>query len=132
MLTALYDGNCVICQSSCATLRALDWRRRIQFVDLHDDELWRERYPDLRFDELMGEIHVLDERGKLYSGFRAGRRLLREMPLGMPLWLLLQLPGMEGIGGRVYRFIAGQRYRINKIFGKAGPDCADESCAMPG
>ncbi len=132
MLTALYDGNCVICQSSCATLRALDWRRRIQFVDLHDDELWRERYPDLRFDELMGEIHVLDEGGKLYSGFRAGRRLLREMPLGMPLWLLLQLPGMEGIGGRVYRFIAGRRYRINKIFGKAGPDCVDESCAMPG
>ncbi|MCY3781373.1 MAG: DUF393 domain-containing protein [Chloroflexi bacterium] len=132
MLTALYDGNCVICQSSCASLRALDWRRRIEFVDLHDNERWRRRYPDLHFEELMGQIHVLDQDGRLYSGFRAGRRMLKEVPLGLPLWLLLQLPGMDWIGRRVYRFVARRRYRVNKLFGRTLPDCVDDSCAMPG
>ena len=128
MLTALYDGNCVICQSSCETMRALDWRRRIEFVNLHDGESWRGRYPELGAEQLMGEIHVVDQQGKLYSGFRASRRMLKEVPLGMPLWLLLQLPGMEGLGQRVYRFIARRRYGINKLFGKTLPDCVNECC----
>ena len=131
MLTALYDGNCVICQSTCASMRALDWRRRIEFVDLHESERWRGRYPELRVDELMGEIHVLDESGKLYSGFRASRRMIREVPLLLPFWLLLRIPGMESIGQRFYRFVASRRYRINKLFGRKLPHCVDESCAMP-
>ena len=131
MLTALYDDNCVICQSTCASMRALDWRRRIEFVDLHESERWRGRYPELRVDDLMGEIHVLDENGELYSGFRAGRRLIREVPLLLPLWLLLRIPGMNIIGPRFYRFVARRRYRINKLFGRTLPDCVDESCAVP-
>lgn len=131
MLTALYDGNCVICQSSCATLRALDWRRRIEFVNLHDSESWRGRYPELSVDELTGEIHVVDAQGRLYSGFRASRRMLRETPLGLPLWLLLQLPGMVWLGQRVYRFIARRRYHVNKLFGRELPDCVDASCTLP-
>ena len=131
MLTALYDGNCAICQSSCATMRALDWRRRIEFVDLHESKLWRGRYPDLRVDELMGEIHVVDAQGRLYSGFRASRRMLREAPLGLPLWLLLQLPGMDWIGQRVYRLVARRRYGINKLLGRTLPCCEDASCALP-
>ncbi len=125
MLTALYDGNCVICQSSCETMRALDWLGRIEFVNLHDGESWRGRYPDLRVEQLMGEIHVVDKRGELYSGFRASRRMLKEVPLGMPLWLLLHLPGMDGLGQRAYRFIARRRYRINKFLGNDLPDCVD-------
>ena len=131
MLTALYDGNCVICQTACAALRALDWRQRIEFLDVHDSASWRHRYPHLRFEALMGQLHVLDQDGTLYSGFRAGRRLLKAAPLGLPLWLLLQLPGMDWLGRRVYRCIARRRYRVNKLFGRALPDCGGDHCAMP-
>ena len=34
MLKALYDGNCLICRSSCETMCALDWLGRIEFVGL--------------------------------------------------------------------------------------------------
>ncbi len=129
MLTALYDGNCVICQSTCASLQALDWFGRIEFVDLHDGVA--SRYPELPLEQLMGEIHVLDERGRLYPGFGGTRRMLRELPLGIPLWLLLGIPGMDIIGQRVYRFVARRRYRINKLFGRALPHCVDESCVRP-
>lgn len=131
MLTALYDGNCVICQSTCASMRALDWRRRIEFVDLHESERWRGCYPELSIDELLGEIHVLDESGDLLSGFGASRRLLRELPLLLPLWLLLQFPGMGILGPRAYRFIATRRYRINRLFGRELTDCVDGGCALP-
>ena len=47
MLTALYDGNCVICRSTCETLRALDWLKRIEFVDLHKADDMRERFADV-------------------------------------------------------------------------------------
>ena len=130
MLTALYDGKCLICRSSCETMRALDWLGRIEFVDLHDSGLWRGSYPQLPFEQLMGEIQVLDQQGKLYSGFKGTRRMLKEVPLGMPLWLLLQLPGMEVIGQRVYRAIAHRRYRINKLFGNDVPDCVNDNCKL--
>ena len=130
MLTALYDGNCVICQSTCETLRGLDWLRRIEFVDLHAGGAAVERYAQLSHERLMSEIHVLDAEGRLYAGFAGMRRMLREVPLGFPLWLLLQLPGMDAVGQRVYRFIARRRYRINKLLGVDLPDCADGSCQL--
>ena len=130
MLTALYDGNCLVCQSTCETMRALDWLRRIDFVDLHAGGAVTERYRHLSHERLMSEIHVLDAEGKLYAGFAGMRRMLKEVPLGFPLWLLLQLPGTDGIGQRVYRFIARRRYRINKLLGVDLPDCAEGSCQL--
>ena len=130
VLTALYDGQCVVCRSTCETMRALDWRKRIEFVDLHEGAAWRERYPDLNHERLMREIHVLDADDRLYAGFAGTRRMLKEAPLGFPLWLLLQLPGADGLGARAYRFIARRRYRINALLGKELPDCADGSCEI--
>lgn len=130
MLTALYDGNCLICRSTCETMRALDWLQRIEFIDLHERALWQDRYPELELERLLAEIHVIDERGTIYAGFAGSRRMLRETPLGLPLWLLLKLPGAEAIGRRVYRFIARRRYRINALLGKERLDCAADACKM--
>ncbi len=128
MLTALYDGKCLICQSSCRTLRALDWLGRIEFIDLHQGETWRARYPDLDHQGLMGACHVFDQRGRLFPGFYAVRRMLKEVPLGFPLWLLLQLPGMDWLGERAYGWIARHRYRINRLLGVDLADCDDGTC----
>ena len=129
MLTALYDGNCVICQSTCETMRALDWRRRIEFIDLHRVGA-SERFAALNHQRLMSEIHVLDADGKVYAGFAGIRRMLREAPLGFPFWLLLHLPGSEALGKRVYRFVARRRYRINALLGNEMTECADSRCEM--
>lgn len=130
MLTALYDGNCVICQSTCETMRALDWLRRIEFIDLHQAEVNSARFADLNRPRLMREIHVLDADGRLYAGFAGMRRMLRELPLGLPLWLLLQLPGSDALGKRLYQIIARRRYRINALLGNEMRDCAEDSCEM--
>ena len=131
MLTAIFDGNCLICQSTRRTIEAMDWLDRITFIDLHD----RQRVPaysgDLSKERLMGEIHVIDREGRVVSGFYATRRLLREVPLGLPIWLLLGIPGMDALGIRVYRLVARHRYRINRLLGRPLPDCCDGSCQLP-
>lgn len=109
-------------------MRSLDWLRRIEFVDLHQADFSSERFADLNPQRLMSEIHVLDADGRLYTGFAGTRRMLREAPLGFPLWLLLQLPGSEALGKRVYRFVARRRYRINALLGNEMTACADDSC----
>lgn len=131
MLTAVFDGNCVICQSTRQTFRALDWRGRIAFVDLHDSATWSADFPGLDEEGLMGEIHVIDREGAIFAGFYATRRMLREVPLGLPFWLLLQIPGMDALGIRAYRFIARNRYSINRLLGRQLTGCTDRHCTIP-
>ena len=129
-ITALYDGACVICRGARRAFESLDWRRRIHFVDIHDRDAWHAHSPRIGDADLVGAIHAIDERG-VYAGFPATRRLLREAPLGLPLYALLHLPGMEGLGARLYRFVARRRYRVNRLLGQPLPACADEGCCAP-
>ena len=114
-VSALYDGHCAFCRASRDMLRALDWRGRIAFIDMHS----RDTPPD---PALLGAVQTHVD-GETLSGFRAVRRLLRELPLTMPLWLLLHLPGADWLGERVYRFVARNRYRI-------GGSCECGVCAI--
>ncbi len=115
MPTALFDGSCFICRAAGSIIKSLDWMNRIEFLDLHElheSETLPSCFSKLDDAQLMGEIHVLDSDGRRCVGYDGIRRLLKEVPLGMPVWLLLHLPGLDWIGRRVYRFIAGNRYRI--------------------
>lgn len=127
-VTAVFDGECIICQTTERAVRALDWRGRVVFVDLHQAGVLTARFPWLEPDQAMGQIHVVDERGTVYAGFMGTRRLLRELPLGYPLWLLLHLPGMTWLGARIYRFIARRRYAINRLVGR--PVCENDTCRL--
>lgn len=129
MLVALFDGRCVICQQTRRTVSALDWRGRVQFLDLHAPTT-TERYPHLDHAALMGEIHVIDHNDNLLAGFDGVRRMMRELPLLWPLWILLHLPLMPRVGVVVYRFIARRRYAINRLFGVELAPC-DDVCKLP-
>jgi predicted DCC family thiol-disulfide oxidoreductase YuxK len=124
-VTAVFDGRCVICQGTRSFVRALDWRGRVGFLDLHDRETVAQRYPSLDHDVAMGEIHVFDRAGRVYVGFAGTRRMLRELPLMFPVWLLLHLPGMMWLGARLYRWVARRRYAVNRLFGVDLAPCED-------
>jgi predicted DCC family thiol-disulfide oxidoreductase YuxK len=136
MLTAVYDGNCVICNTTRRIIRALDWFKRVEFLDLHDHAEVTARYPSLDQSALMGEIHVIDRGGRVFPGFLGTRRMLRAVPLGWPLWLLLHVPGVGNwLGPALYRFIARHRYAINQLLGvdleQRDQDCEDGVCKLP-
>jgi predicted DCC family thiol-disulfide oxidoreductase YuxK len=117
MTTAIYDGNCVLCQRTRRTVRALDWFKRVEFLDVHRWSVIEARYPQLDFETAMGQIHIVTPDGGMIGGFAAMRRLLRDLPLGYPLWLALHLPGMNWLGPKLYGLVARNRYRINRWFG---------------
>lgn len=117
MLTALYDGHCVICNTTRRLVRALDWFKRVKFLDLHQPEA-QMRYPHIDHAKAMGEIHVIDPSGRIFAGFYGTRRMFRALPLGLPVWAILRLPIIgDWLGVRVYRFIAKHRYAINRLLG---------------
>jgi predicted DCC family thiol-disulfide oxidoreductase YuxK len=130
MTTAIYDGNCVLCKQSKNIIHALDWLHRVEFLNVHDWNQVEARYPQISFEQAMGQMQVVTPDGTLLSGFEGVRRLLRDLPLGYPAWLLLHLPGMAWSGTKVYGFIARHRYQINKFFG--APVCEDGMCKVHG
>lgn len=132
MTTTVYDGNCVLCNTTKHLITLLDWLRRVEWVDLHDRDMVDARYPWLDYDRAMGEIHVIDGENDVYAGYYGVRRLLRDVPLGLPVWALLHLPGMERIGKRAYGYIARHRYQINRFFGvELDEGCEDGVCKLP-
>lgn len=135
MVTALFDGHCVICQSTRRVIKALDWMNRVEFLDLHAKTAVNARYPEMDHEAMMGEIHVITPEGRVFAGFDGTRRMLREVPLGFPVWALLQLPGMNWLGPKIYAFIARNRYAINRLFGveldNNDADCVDGVCKIP-
>ena len=117
-----------MCQQSKRVVEALDWLNRVEFLDIHDRETVQARYPRLDYDTAMGQMHVAGDDGRLLGGFEGVRRLLRELPVGFAVWLILHLPGMNWFGSKVYRFIARNRYRINKLVG--AKVCEDGVCKV--
>lgn len=128
MITVLYDGYCVICKQTKRTIQALDWLNRVEFLDIHGWNEVEARYPSLDFETAMGQMHTVTPDGNLIGGFGGMRRILRELPLGVPLWLILHLPGANWLGPKIYRFVARNRYRINKFFGV--DICENSTCKV--
>lgn len=120
--TAFYDGQCIVCQTIHTVLGALDWRGNITWVDLHNKPRVQAALPeidyDAHYDELMYEIHVKSARHGILRGFEAARHLLGQVPLGVPLWALMWLPGIDWLGDKTYKWVSANRYRVNKWFGR--------------
>lgn len=131
MTVAIFDGRCVICKQTRRTVHLLDWFRRVEFVDLHDTEQIETRFPWLDHDKAMGEIHVVDSEDAIYPGYFGVRRMLRDLPLGLPVWVVLHFPGMDAAGQWVYRWVARNRYTINKLVGVDLEPCEDGVCKLP-
>ena len=132
MLTAIYDSNCAICQTTRVIMQKLDWRLQIEFLDLHAHEVVQRRFPNLADRDLMGAMHVVDSNQTVYSGFAGIMQLLKAVPLGIPFWLIFRLPGLGRLGPAVYRWVANHRYEINRLLGIDLPDnCVDGICKLP-
>lgn len=137
MITAIYDGHCVICNTTRRLISAMDWLNRVEFLDLHNRTEVETRFPALDYDKSMGEIHVIDQTGNIFAGFYGTRRMLKSVPLGWPFWLMFYIPGVGNwLGPKFYRFIARNRYQINKMLGvdlsaQEMEDCEDV-CKIPG
>ena len=90
-ITLHYNESCPACARQAARTARLDWFGRVALSTEHSP-----------LGEVpVGEIVVVDRRRKrLFTGVFATRRICMEVPLLLPLGLLLYLPPVRRIVGK--------------------------------
>ena len=109
-LAILYDGSCEMCRASLDGIRQFDNSGMMEPLDLHDDEV-RAKFPELKMENLLEELHAVDETGRVYRGARAINEILRrQRGLKGYLAYLWYIPGYAWLADRQYKRIAASRY----------------------
>jgi predicted DCC family thiol-disulfide oxidoreductase YuxK len=110
-LAILYDGSCEMCRASLDGIRQFDNSGKMEPLDLNDDEV-RAKFPELKLENLLEELHAVDETGRVYRGARAINEILRRQ-CGLKGYLayLWYIPGYAWLADRQYKRIAASRYQ---------------------
>ncbi|HEY6419824.1 MAG TPA: DCC1-like thiol-disulfide oxidoreductase family protein [Candidatus Binataceae bacterium] len=110
-LAILFDGSCEMCRASIAGIRQFDNSGRIEPLDLQVPET-RASFPELKLENLLEELHAVDDSGRVFRGARAINEVLRRQN-GPKGWLayLWYLPGYAWLADRQYKKIAASRYQ---------------------
>src|SRR5271170_7250334 len=110
-LAILYDGSCELCRASLDGIRQFDNSGKMEPLDLHVDEV-RAQFPELKLENLLEELHAVDENGRVYRGARAINEILRrQRGLKGYLAYLWYIPGYAWVADRQYKRIAASRYQ---------------------
>lgn len=109
-LALLYDGSCAMCTEGVNKACRFDNSGKLEPIDLFDPAT-RARFPDLKLENLVEELHAVDDQGHVYRGARAVNEILRYQN-GIRSWLsyLWYVPGYAWMADRQYRRIAASRY----------------------
>jgi predicted DCC family thiol-disulfide oxidoreductase YuxK len=110
-LAILYDGSCEMCRASLDGIRQFDNSGKMEPLDLHKEEV-RAKFPELKMENLLEELHAVDEDGHVYRGARAINEILRrQRGLKGYLAYLWYVPGYAWLADRQYKRIAASRYQ---------------------
>lgn len=103
-----YDGACGMCRRSSRWIERLDWLGRIERRDM--TKIPPEQLP-VDLATAMTGMPMRTRGGRVLVGYPAVRRALSQTPLGALPGVLLYVPGLSWLGGRVYAWIAANRRR---------------------
>lgn len=121
----IFDGNCRFCRGMVEKLARYDKRGRLAFISLHHPEV-AQRFPDLKHDDLMQNMYVIDRQGSRHRGAASLRYLSTRLPALWPLAPLLHIPGTLPLWQWLYGKFAKRRYRFGRI-----ESCDDGTCQIP-
>jgi predicted DCC family thiol-disulfide oxidoreductase YuxK len=108
----IYDGGCGLCGRTVSILRALDLSHKVEFLDAVNE--WpgiETRFPGLDRIQCFTDMQVFTPQGQRYGGFYGYRALAHVLPIGWLVLPILYLPGIPGIGSRIYRSVAASRHQ---------------------
>lgn len=112
-LTVWYDGSCPLCRREIALMQRLDWRCRVDFIDL--SRAAPEACP-IDPADLLARLHA-DDGQRLYDGAAAFAAMWRELPLLWPLGQLARWPFALALLERGYVRFLRWRPRLRRWFG---------------
>ena len=106
----LYDGWCCFCENWARRARRLDFKGRIEVVDLRTADL-AAIDPRLTKEACESKVHLVERGGRISAGFGALKRLSLLLPALWPAAPLLHVPGIDRIGEPAYEALARLRLR---------------------
>jgi len=115
---ALYDGQCEICQAYVGWMLLLDRQGKVEAVPLETAHL-QKLHPDLKLEECLRELHVVEPGGVIRKGWDGVARLARMFPATWLIGALGAVPPFRWLGSVAYRFVARNRYALSKCRGGA-------------
>jgi len=108
----IYDGQCPFCRRQVQRLIWWDCQKRLAYLSLDDQEV-ASRYPDLKTDALLAQMHIVTHDGRVFAGARAFRYLTRRLRRLWWLMPLLHVPFSLPLWQWGYHYIAKRRGRCN-------------------
>jgi predicted DCC family thiol-disulfide oxidoreductase YuxK len=107
-ITVWFDSACPLCSREIRLMRALDWRKRIAFVDIYSSEANCPIDPKL----LLARFHARNSTGYLVSGAEAFALMWRQIPVFWPLGQIARIPLVLSLLERAYlRFLRWRNAR---------------------
>lgn len=89
-MKVLYDGECGFCKVCVALLLRWDRRRRLEPIAIQESEGQRLLAP-IPAPERLRSAHAIAANGVILSGARGAPAVLRQLPAGRPLAVLLEV-----------------------------------------
>ena len=115
MTTVLYDGDCGFCRWSADKLRVWDRRHRLTFAPIQSAR-GAELLDAVPVAQRLDSMHAVTSDGRVWSGGRAVRVILAELPGGSIL--VPVAAAFPGTTGWMYRFVARHRDRLGRLLGQ--------------
>ncbi|HVP52121.1 MAG TPA: MBL fold metallo-hydrolase [Terriglobales bacterium] len=116
--TALYDGQCEICQAFVSWLRVLDKRHRVTSTPISAEAL-QQLGKELDLTACLRQLHVIRPEGRIEVGWDAVACLARLFPATWVIGTLGRIPPFRQLGRLAYGFVAANRYSLSKCRGGA-------------
>lgn len=121
MIDIVYDGRCAFCVAALLRVRRLARRNVFRFHDANDGRAVLARLPMLAGADTGRAMFAVTERGEVFRGFFAFRRMLWASLWLAPLLALFYAPGARILGPRIYAWVARRRPRLG---------CAAAACEV--
>jgi predicted DCC family thiol-disulfide oxidoreductase YuxK len=127
-LRIYYDGSCIVCATAVERYSRMDHAGRLILVDISAREF--DPAPlEITLDELMYQMHVIDQRGRVYRNIEAFWAIWQAFPASSLygfLGALINLPLINPVARLCYRGFA----RIRRYLPKRGDDCSTGACRI--
>jgi predicted DCC family thiol-disulfide oxidoreductase YuxK len=115
VITVPYDEDCGCCRWSTDKIRAWDTHRRITFVAIQSAR-GEELLVAVPEAQRLDSMHAVTPDGRVWSGGRAVRVILAELPGGsVPASIAAAFPGATNT---TYRLVARHRERLGRLLGQ--------------
>ena len=98
-----YDDSCVLCEGAAAKIR--------HDIGLETRGASGDLPAVINKDELMHDVHAIDENGTVHKGVDAIIMILRWHPTWFWIAPIVAFPGIKHIVGAGYRVVAQNRHR---------------------